>query len=92
MLRSAHLDRRRTPEFVGVFVKQAVASSATTPADYTSHSLRAGFVTEMRSRGVPDHLIARQTRHKDLAMLERYWRPTDDLAPSASALAGRDWW
>ena len=62
------------------------------PESYTSHPLLAGFVTEMRSRGVPDHLIARQTRHNDLSMLERYWRPTDNLAPSASALAGQDWW
>ena len=92
LFRSAHLDRRLTPEYVGVLVKQAVTGLRLDPGLYTSHSLRAGFVTEMRSRGVADHLIARQTRHKYLSMLERYWRPTDDLAPSASALAGQDWW
>ena len=33
------------------------------PDGYSSHSLRAGFVTEARARGVPDELIARHTRH-----------------------------
>ena len=59
------------------------------PAAFSSHSLRAGFVTEMRARGVPDHLIARHTRHRDLRMLQTYDRPTDlraDPAPSGP------WW
>jgi hypothetical protein len=32
------------------------------PDTYTSHSLRVGFVTEARTRGVPAELIARHTR------------------------------
>ena len=49
-------------------------------------------MTEMRARGVPHHLIARQPCHKNLAMLRIYDRPTDALAPSASALDGHEWW
>ena len=92
LFRSAHHDRRLTAEYPGDLVKALTAELKIDPSDYTSHSLRAGFVTEMRARGVPDHLIARQTRHKNLAMLRIYDRPTDALAPSASALAGQDWW
>ena len=60
-----------------------------TDSDYTGHSLRAGFVTEARRRGVPDHVIARHTRHKDLRMLTVYDRPVDLF--NDPALAG-EWW
>ena len=51
--------------------------------------MRAGFVTEARRRGVPDHVIARHTRHKDLRMLTVYDRPVDLF--NDPALAG-EWW
>ncbi len=59
------------------------------PDIYSSHSLRAGFVTEARARRVPDPLIARHTRHRDLNMLGVYDRPTDLF--NDPALAG-EWW
>ncbi len=92
MFQSAHYDRRLTHEYLGTLVKAAVAELRLDPSGYTSHSLRARIVTKMRARGVPDHLVARHTRHKILAMLHTYGRPTDTLAPSASALAGQEWW
>ena len=61
----------------------------TDPTDYSAHSLRAGFVTEARARRVPDSVIARHTRHKDLRMLNVYDRPTDLF--NDPALAG-EWW
>jgi integrase len=63
-------------------------------AGYSAHSLRAGFVTEARSRGVPDELIARHTRHarprqRRGGILNVYDRPTDLLERPALAPA---WW
>lgn len=92
LFRSMHHDRRLASEYPGDLVKVLCTELRLDPSAYSSHSLRSGFVTEMRARGVPDHLIARQTRHKNLAMLRIYDRPTDALAPSASALAGQEWW
>jgi hypothetical protein len=56
---------------------------------YSSHCLRAGFVTEARQRGVPDVLIARHTRHADLRMLGVYDRPVDLFVNPA---LGEEWW
>ena len=46
---------------------------------YSSHSLRAGWVTEARYRGLAPHLIMRHTRHTDARMLTVYDRPADLL-------------
>lgn len=59
------------------------------PDDYTSHSLRAGLVTELRARGVDAADIMKQTRHRDTRMLHRYDRPADVL--ERPVLQG-EWW
>jgi integrase len=56
------------------------------PGLYSGHSLRAGFVTEMRTQGVPAHLIMRQTGHTDPRMLTTYDRTADLF--NQPALAG----
>ena len=82
--------RRLTPAAVNVMIKRYVHTVLQTdPTDYTGHSLRAGFVTEARAHRVPDMLIARHTRHKDLRMLNVYDWPTDLF--NDPALAG-EWW
>lgn len=58
------------------------------PGPYSSHSLRAGFVTEARSYGIPDELIARHTRHalpgrRRASILDVYDRPDDLLERTA---------
>ena len=52
------------------------------PQPYSSHSLRAGFVTEARANEVPDARIARHTRHavagqRRGGILDVYDRPND---------------
>lgn len=83
---------RLTPDAVNVIVKDAVHRQGLDRARYSAHSLRAGFVTEARRRGVPDHLIIRQTGHADMRMLSVYDRPDDGFTSGASALAGATWW
>lgn len=82
--------RRLAAGTVNTIVKTYVATVLQRdPSDYTAHSLRAGFVTELRARNQPAHKIMRQTRHRDLRMLDVYDRPTDLL--NDPTLAG-EWW
>jgi len=43
-------------------------------AEYSAHSLRAGFATYGSQRGASDRAIAHQTRHRSLASLDQYIR------------------
>jgi integrase len=81
-----------TPGFVNLTVKRAARLVNRDDSRFSGHSLRAGFVTSMRAKGIPEYLIARQTRHSDLRMLAVYDRPEDLTLPGASALSGADWW
>ena len=88
--RHGHIGKRLQPAAVTRIIKPRIATIlGENPDIYSSHSLRAGFVTEARAQHVPDHLIARHTRHKDLRMLSVYDRPIDLF--NDPALAG-EWW
>ena len=41
---------------------------------YSAHSLRAGFVTETKNRGIDEADIMRHTRHKSVQIMRRYDR------------------
>ena len=96
-----HIDRHgRTRGRLGARPVSDIVRTAITEtlqhdaAGYSSHSLRAGFVTEARSHGVPDELIARHTRHarpgrRAGGILNVYDRPTDLLERPALQPA---WW
>jgi len=59
------------------------------PTPYSTHSLRAGFVTECCNRGVSETKIRRTTRHTSFAGLDPYDRPTEHF--DNAALVG-EWW
>ena len=44
------------------------------PSGYSAHSLRAGFVTETKNRGIDEADIMRHTRHKSVQIMRRYDR------------------
>jgi integrase len=54
----------------------------------TSHSLRAGFVTECASRGVELAVIQQTSRHKDLKVLAGYIREQNKFAMAPHARLG----
>jgi integrase len=89
-----HIDRHGTARgrlaaAVSRIVKTAVTDVlCRDPTRYSSHSLRAGFITEARRRGMSDHLIAIHTRHRTKRMLDIYDRPDPIAAMSLSA----EWW
>ena len=91
----AHVDLNGTPRgrlpanTVSRIVRAAVRDVLRRdPTTYASQSLRAGYITEARRRGVPDHLIARHTRHHNLRMLDSYEHPDDLFAQPAFGA----WW
>ena len=47
------------------------------PEGYSPHSLRAGFVTQARLNGEPNHKIRRISRHQSDRMVDIYDRPGD---------------
>lgn len=51
---------------------QTAGLQAPNGQNFSAHSLRAGFVTEAKSRGLDDSDIMRHTRHKSLQMMLHY--------------------
>jgi integrase len=68
------LDRALHPESINDLVQAAVARAGLPGGPFSTHSLRAGFVTYAHLRGASDRAIAHQTRHRSLATLGAYVR------------------
>ncbi len=56
--------------------------------DLSGHSLRAGHATTAAEAGVPADRLARTTRHRNLATLQTYVRPSEALRDTSSASLG----
>jgi integrase len=57
-------------------IKKWVNKAGIKNADhYSGHSLRASFITIARELRIPDPLIALQSHHRDLRILNDYYRP-----------------
>lgn len=93
--RHGHTHGRLSARSVTDVVRRCVTDCLQIDADgYTSHSLRAGFVTEARANSIPDELIARHTRHgrpgsRRGGILDVYDRPTDRFERTA---LDSGWW
>lgn len=78
---------RLNVDAVTVLVKTAVQRAGLPASDvehYCARSLRSGFVTYARERGIPSEDIARQTRHRSLATLGIYTRHQDAWTRNAA--------
>lgn len=78
---------RLSVDAVTTLVKAAVQRAGVPAADvehYSARSLRSGFVTYARERGIPSEDIARQTRHRSLATLGIYTRHLDAWTRNAA--------
>ena len=73
---------------VGEIVKSAVAKSGLDDADYGTHSLRAGLITEAGLAGVSHLAIAAQSGHRSLDSLQRYFRPLNLFKANVCAAIG----
>ena len=54
--------------------RRILASGLAEPSGYSAHSLRSGFVTEAKNRGVDEADIMKHSRHKSLEMMRLYDR------------------
>ena len=54
--------------------RRVSAAGLEDPLGYSAHSLRAGFVTETKNRGIDEADIMRHTRHKSVQIMRRYDR------------------
>ena len=55
-------------------VQRRVSAGLENASGYSAHSLRAGFVTEAKNRGIDEADIMRHTRHKSVQIMRRYDR------------------
>ena len=80
-------ERPLSPRTVARVVKARAEAAGLDARAYSGHSLRAGFATQAARAGVPERVIMRHTRHKDVVTLREYIRegglfnenPTDAL-------------
>jgi len=73
--RWGHAQRRRLDDkTVALTIKRAAKAAGFDAWQFSGHSLRAGFVTQAATDGVPEWAIAEVTGHKSRAVLQRYIR------------------
>lgn len=77
-----------TGEAVGMVVQRRAALAGLDPAGFSAHSLRAGLATSAAAAGVAEADIARQTRHRSVAVLRGYVRHGSVFLRNASGAVG----
>jgi site-specific recombinase XerD len=83
-------DTALNPQMVAVLIKVACERTGLDPTPYSGHSLRAGHVTEARSRGVADADTMSVTGHRRVETLNVYDRRGTPFAKtSAGAVLGQ---
>ena len=86
MRRGGHLQGRPLgPSDVARLVKQYAGAIGLDPAEYSGHSLRAGFVTSAAAHHARLDKIMEVTRHKSTDMVLRYIRQADAFEDHAGA-------
>jgi integrase len=79
---------RLTAQAVVLVLKRYVARAGLDPEQAAGHSLRAGLGTWAAAAGIPERIIAEQTRHKGTAMLRRYIRGDSLLGENVAGTVG----
>lgn len=79
---------RMSGRTVARIVKEYVEMVGLDPAEYSGHSLRAGWTTDMLALSVPEPVVMAHTLHRDRSMLRVYYRPDGFLDGDLTARAG----
>lgn len=78
MDKHGHISNQRiSGEAVCYVVKSRITEAGYDPANFSGHSLRAGFATSAAQAGASSYKIRQTTGHKSEASLNRYIRDTD---------------
>jgi integrase len=67
-------EKRLSDKAVALIIKRVLVHVGLDGAEYSGHSLRAGFATQAALNGASDRAIMQQTKHKSRAMVDRYVR------------------
>ena len=70
-------DKPMSPQAVALVVKTAAALAGYSPAQFSGHSLRAGFLTEAGRRNANLFKMQEQSRHASIGMVAVYVRDHD---------------
>ncbi len=59
---------------MSIWSRQPAGHGVANASTYSAHSLRSGFITEAKNRGIDEADIMRHTRHKSLQQMRLYDR------------------
>ncbi|HTF71416.1 MAG TPA: tyrosine-type recombinase/integrase [Edaphobacter sp.] len=77
-----------TAQVVALLVKKYIRLASMNDANFSGHSLRAGFVTSAARNNVPERVIMKQTGHKSVEMVLRYVRNANAFTENACLSLG----
>ncbi len=81
-------EKRLTAQSVALIVKQAARTAGLDSADFSGHSLRAGFATQAAILGVDERAIMEQGAWKSALMARRYIRDANLFRNNAAGQVG----
>ena len=79
---------RLSDRAVANIVKRAAEGAGLDPAEFSGHSLRAGFATTVVAAGANERQIANQTGHTSMEILRRYIRHGSLFTDNAATRLG----
>jgi len=88
MDRHGNLRDRMTGEAITMVVQRRATMAGLDGIGFSAHSLRAGLATSAAAAGVSEGDIARQTRHRSVAVLRTYVRHDSVFLRNASGAVG----
>jgi site-specific recombinase XerD len=86
--RHGNLGESLSDRAVSLIVKRAVQAAGLDPAEFSGHSLRAGFITSAAERGASVVEIKRVSGHRSDDIVMRYIRPATAFDVSAASHSG----
>ena len=86
--RHGHVAGSLTGHGVALTVKRAAERAGLDPVKYSGHSLRAGLATSAAKAGKQERIIAKQTRHRSIAVLRGYIRDAELFTENAATGIG----
>ncbi|MFB7146103.1 tyrosine-type recombinase/integrase [Agrobacterium deltaense] len=78
--------RALDPQSVNAIIKQRAEMAGLDPAEYSSHGLRSGYLTEAANRGIPLPEAMEQSRHRSVQQASSYYNSATRRSGRAARL------
>lgn len=79
-------ERALTPQAVNDIVKGRCRAAGLSPAEFSAHGLRSGFLTEAARRGIALPEAMRQSQHRSVQQAARYYNDAEAASGQAARL------